>query len=724
MTRPAIPEKLQSVHPVLSFPEVTLLFNEEVTKVTKHKNVLVILTCGMFVVRKRSFPSGYQLKQIIPWNQLKRVAIEQNVLEIQGAGKKIKLILDDNAPMIMAICYTMRVLLFGEKDFDVSREVKDAVDKGIFIPEDSCELVDRYLSLCLRKHWPLGLVEQVKSHLKMLKECRHRFVLTPDLAVSPLIRQVLECVASSNAIKVLQLEQVNVELYSAMLLDDLLNVNTSISEIVFSSANLASADDHLTIFSKDLKTPIVSAKFVSCDMGSPGINRWLTDLGGYQQRKFESLEFQQCQVDTALVLKRIVQSQSLHGLSRLVIGDSKVDQEMFEHMYVSDWSLRNKPLKKVKLNNNGINVGAFLPLLFQFDGGLEKLTCTQNDFSKPFSSQIKSFFSLQKLDLSSSSVTAESLDSLFEALTKPGPKPTSVILNNLSMKFDDATMFYRTMDKYVMQGVEVFSWVGNKVPKDCIPTFFSFLQKQPDLRDLTISHVLHANTPNIIPLLCSTLKAMKLQRLVMRGKIGTTFGPDFNEVLKVFRECENLFAVDIIGHKIGDQGLRILSELLEMDRFVAVAFDGTCATSLDLVCSIVELITKTRDVSYAAWPEIDIKCLLSKVPSAQKVTLFRRVEDLKKAFFAKFGHDGRLPVARNMTSATRGLRGSSVSLIPKSEPTKKYQDPRAIAAVLSVRDCEISKLMTECMDFSVLNPENDVLVRTFESIQGKIRFDY
>ena len=653
------------------------------------------------------------------------MAVDHNTMEIQGLGKKVKLIIDDNSPMIMSICYTMRILLFGEKDFEVTQEVRDTADKGNFIPENSCELVDRFLTLCLKKHWPLGVLEQVKAHVKMLSECRDRFVLTPDLAVSPLIRQVLQCVALSSVTKVLILEHVNIELCSAMLLDDLLNVNTSISELEFSSVNLSKTDCHLTIFGEDLTAPIVSVRFVSCEMDTPGITCWLEDLGGYRKRHIESLAFEQCQVDTTHVIKQILRSPTLHNLNKLVITESKIDQDLFEQLYLSDWLLRSKSLRQVKFDNNGIVVGSFLPLLFRFDGGLEKLVCTQNDFSKPLVSPITTFFGLRKLDLSSSRVTAESLMSLFDSLTKSGAQPSAVILNNLSMTFDDASLFYSTIDKYVMNELEVFSWTGNKVPKDRETNFFTFLQKQPKLHDLTISHVLHSATPKMVPLLCSALKSMKLQRLVIRGKLGTTFGQEFNDVLNVFLQCEDLFGIDIIGHKIGDAGLRIILDLLQNDRLAAIAFDGTCASDLDLFCSVLEAIVKSREVSYAAWPEIDIKCLISKVPSAQRPVTFRRIEELKRGFVLKFGQGGHVPGARNMASASRSLRGSALSLVPhKTERVQKYQDPRAIDAVLSVKDIEISKLMIECMDFSVLNPENDVLVRAFNAIQNEIRFEY
>ena len=719
MTSVPFADKLPNVHPLFELPDSKVLLCERAT--SRHKHWLIISNFAVLVARKRTFPSVFSCKTMIPYHLLTSLTTSKGELKIEGNGKKIAVVA--GIKDVMNLCCFIRRRLFGDKDFNVSDDVKSALD-----PKDSridigSELIARFFSLCSVSKLNSQLVQHVENHVKILKSCNGCLTVSPDLVASPLMKEILLAVSRERTVTRIALDRVNIAGFGEMLTESLLNIGEHIEELDFTELSFAGAyDDFGRLFGRYTKAPLRRLVFKTCDLTSRGFELFLTDLSEYK-KKIDCLSFKLCKMDTEKVLKGIVNAASLHCLRQLVISESPVSVDLVGKLYDCDWMKDVRSLEEVKLENVCVEVGDLLAKMFRVDTGLGVLALTGNKFVKEMT-PIDTFFSLRVLNLSKSTFTASALVSLFTALQKATARPETIALDCLCMSQDEFKKFYEHMPSFKLPDVRVFSWIGNEVPIEMTGLFLQFLRNQPKLRDLSISHVVNASA-DVISSLVGCFQALKLVRLVMRGRGATTFGPQFTEILKVFVEVGTLQSLDIIGQKIGDEGFEVLSRLLEIG-LVELSFDGTCVSKLATLINLLQRMVESKTVEFATWPAIDVKTLMSKVNASFKLKTTQEVEELKAKFSDKFHlKEDTKPIVRSMSSSrmrdVRRLRGTST--VPARSPYNidSLTEPRELTPeeILSSKDGDVSRLLVECLGIDSLKHEKDALVQALRRIRAQ-----
>ena len=720
MTSVPFAEKLPSVHSLFELPDAKVLLCERAT--AHHKHWFIISNFAVFLARKRAFPSVFSCKAMIPYQLLTSITTAKGELRIEGNGKKICVVA--GIKDVMSLVCSIRRRLFGDKDLTLSDDVKAACDaRGTGDDDIGSDLIARFLSLCSVHKFTSQLVQQVEGHVKMLKSCGGCLTATPDLIASPLMKEILISISRERSVTRVALERVNISAFGEMLTESLLNIGEYVQELDFADLSFAGAyNDFGRLFGRYTKAPLRRLIFKSCDLTSHGFEVFLTDLSKYKS-KIDCLVFKLCKMDTGKVLNGIINSASLHCLRQLVIADSPVNADLVGELYACDWMRDVRSLEEVRLENVNTDIDELLPKVCQVDTGLGMLVLNGNRFLKEIQ-PITSFFSLKALNLSKSKVTSPALISLFQALQKAEIRPSSVILDSLEMSQDESKKFYEVMPTFVLKDMTTFSWIGNEVPLDLTHCFVQFLRNQPQLRDISISHVINSNSTNIISSLASCFQAMKLERLAMRGRGNTTFGPQFTDILKVFLVDGTLQSLDIIGQKIGDEGFAVLTQLLDKE-LVELSFDGTCVSKLTILNDLLKLMIDSKTIEFATWPEIDVKTLLSKVNPMLKAKANHDIETLRANFSERFHLKSQTKPMMKSRSSTkmrevRFLRGSSTLPVHMAYNADSIAEQKELSPyeILSAKDSDVSRLLVECLGIESLKHDSDALVQSLKRISS------
>ncbi|KAH0786659.1 Leucine Rich Repeat family protein [Histomonas meleagridis] len=388
----------------------------------------------------------------------------------------------------------------------------------------------------------------------------------------------------------------------------------------------------------------------------------------------------------------------------------------------SDNILRNKTLHKLSIDSCDVEVSSILPVITLFPNGLHKLSITNCNFLTPITAPvIKTFQEISFIDLSGCSVTTESLLSFFTIISQSEAQPKKLVLNNLRIRSNSFTSFYEQILLIKIRRLESFSWSSNSINDENYFQFFDFLKNQINISDLCLSDSITSSNKYLINKLQNTLNNLKLERFVMRSNDEFYFKQDeLIPILNQFKEQKLLKGIDLIGQRLGNEGVKALDEILSECNIIAISFDNT-GSDYETLKELLNKIIENKNVEFAHWPKEDMKRVIRFAPERSN-----EVQMLKEKFLKKFGNnkfvaeefdgDAEKDSIEELTSINT-LRNTCNRIENSNENAEGEQSLEEILVKsVALRNENLIEEIMECVGTEFDAVETDPIVITFRKL--------
>jgi len=725
-------EIIKQVHPSLKLANSQIVWFDNVQKINRHgdyqSRILVISTPAVFLLVKRTFPSTLKVSRQIPLYDLKSITLTNQFLDIQGSKEHMVI----SHQRIIEIASTLSMVqssIYGLYQLNASNQLKTAVQDVLIQFQSISSLCDRFISHCVDFNLQ-PIFDQVSEVCKTLTSDSSQYTFTPDFAASPLNAPLIESLILEPEFKTLILKDINFGTFfphfSRLLkmcksLNTLLFINTS-----FVDLSVIPSD----FFEKEVESPLNTIAFTDCSFNNIKMKDLFYKLSRIRSM-ITSLRLDNCEMIPETVeamFYSIFDSpafKNIKSLSLNKMGLAEMIQLFTFQLLNCDWILKTQCFKSLKVRNTEVKAGFLLQYFTMFQTGLSELCLSGCNFCDPIPKPfISTFQQIEELDLSECRFTATSLISLFKSLTVCPPQIKYLDMHSIKISDSDVETFYSSMDQFKMNGVQTFIWDNNQVNTCYVSNFFAFLGNQTSLLDLSISNCFNANSDSAIICLSNYLPKANLQRFVMRGVGMFSFKSQFNSVLSSFLSNALIQSLDVYGHQIADDGIKIISELAHKESIIALIYGNTGVTSADVLIKCLKDI-KNSKIEFTQWPSDDVKRVITRVSLGNRDKVMKKVSKLKKKFEIKYNittetDTKALPVKyfrqRTLSFAHINTKSSNSAVFNNIPTPSDYE-------IASKKEPEVRNMLIEAIGYSSVEAMSDPLVRYISLFNSETSID-
>lgn len=714
-------EEISQVHPILElYPEtVKCVFFGQVKKINTKKQVqmrhLLITNAAIFLLVKKKFPSGFRLSRFITYDDLSEISVMSTAdhAALHGdegsSGSKDLYVISiyannshdsysgDSNSQHLALQYLMsntkdiaeiiaRMLIikasFCPKSKDIldpstPENIRDLINESNYLYESNAIFADRFLSLCVTNDTSPQLNNQIIELYKTLSEINNEVHFTSQMLSYIFIPQFTEAIANSSSppfhdkpFEVI-FEKGNYDKIARCL--QILFIECSfVEKVTFNGVIFSSLDKPSDLFPDPHQTSLNTISFINSNLKSNDFKHLISDLNHYKG-KITNLEIHDSDIDDhnfRFLFNTIFDAKCFKHLKILSLSGLEMDVQLYIMQFLgSNNVLKNKTIETLSVNNSTLSVENVLLNITLFETGLKNLILTRCQFANPIPpNAITTFQQLQTIDLSYTQFTSTALLSLFKELStvasnEKSPAPSKLILNELDISEDDISTFYENLNgSIVVNTLTTFSWANNKITEKNIDSFFGFLKKQINLREIDVSFCLEFENGQIdqegefndgtatpFKKIAEYIKNMKLEFLSIQGENKTAYKSEyFNIILTVFSDRLlqlskekyhfNKIGLDLRGQQIGNEGIETLTKIVnEIPTLDTLYFDHTGSSIDGLITLIIAMLDIKSTLQKTMWPEKDIKDSLHKVNASERTNYLNTTNELKKKFERRFG---------------------------------------------------------------------------------------
>ena len=714
------PEQIQQIHPIFKAKGVHIYWKGSVGKVNTRGEVqpryLIIASVGIFLMIKRTFPSGYKLSRTIPMTALTKITLTTDCLCLDSDDESM-IIQHEKINDITALLLSIQTEINGNAVFKASTQLKMLMnDQNVEVHQNRC-VIDRFQSECLACKISIQ-IDQINSLCKTLDSDKETITFTPVLAASPFMPAIVNTLKGKFTYKTLVLKDVSFMNFFPQL-TKILETSESIETIIFNRVSFIEKNLSVpqNIFEKFI-SPITTVKFIKCDLTNPRSRELIYEIAKFKCH-ITNLIIDNCkfiQQSLEALFYSIFDSPCFKSLTKVVFCKiNLVDSVQVFAMQLAncDWVLKNKSLKILKLQSMPLKLDVLLNCMTIFETGIEELSLSGSSFTHPLQdSSIQTFQDITTLDLSGISTSPGALIGLFSLLNKVPSKIVSLDFTSFKMNFPEISDFYSRLGTLKLGKVQTLVWDGNLVPADKIEAFIHFLSAQTNLIDLSVSNCF-LGSPDSAEGLMTLAETLNLERFVMVGSGKCIYGPEINQVLSKMMSKGTLTSLDITGHAIGDEGIKLLTNFVNTTGKV-IAFGKTNTTHAESLLKLLKLILEA-DIEYAMWPSLDVKRVITKVPLGQRDKVIKEYGSLKKKFQEKFKLEPEQEDTQPEESEEGPIRLRRLSSIPLL--IRSNSDSMLVTRVEAIdyematfKEDRIKNLLSECIGANSIQPLNDPLL--------------
>ena len=723
-------EHILQLHPILRAQGVEIYWNDHIGKINTHGDVqpryLVITSIGIFLLVKRTFPSGFKISRIIPISRLKSITLTTDYLALDSEDESMVLE-HKEINKISALLISIQTNIMGYANFKASTQLKLVVSDIVVSINTEHPIINKFLSECLALNVPLQL-DQVNSVCKTFEENPKTFSFTPSIAASSLMPAIVNTLKGNTTFNKITLKDLSFMSFSEHF-GKILKESTSIQSILFQ--RMSFLEKNLAVptgFFEKTTSPIKEVEFLKCDLTNPKFKEIFYEFAKIKTN-IEVFSIDTCdlaQSSIEAIFYSIFDAPCFRSLKKLSINEAKNPdniQVFVVQLMNCDWILKNKSLKELVLNNTPLKLEFLLSALMMFETGLTELSLSGCSFMKPIpANSIETFQDVTTIDLSGISTTSSALLSLFKQMSTAKSQLISLDFTSMKMSEAEKLKLYSEMPNYKLGNIQTLVWDGNVIPNEKVKDFADFLSLQTSVIDLSISNCIQGASGNAA-FLEKPISALNLERFVMVGSDKCSFGTELNPIIKELTSKSSLTSLDITGHGIGDEGIRYITQYVQ-SHCKCIAFGKTSANSIELLLNCINEIVNSK-TEFAVWPANDVKRVITKVSLGQRDKMIKEFGNLKKKFCDKFGiqpepeieagSEGAPMALRRMTSIPLLIRASSESLLPRIDKVR-YD-------TISFKEEKIKGLLTECLGPNSQQPTNDPLVVFFNEFTLETSID-
>ena len=632
-------EQILSFHPFFKVNCVEIFFYDNVQKINRHgtpqQRFFVIASPGVFLFEKKPI-NGYKFSRAIGFADMTKISENGKVLTIEGKSNSLQIISQKMKEIINYII-AIQNSLFDPIELDISDKLKNAASEDDFIYETNNQLAVRFLSFAINylQISDATVISHVADHLST----QNSFIFTEDFLKFKFCDALVKSIAFDPTIETLVISGINFGVFANHLLL-ILARNQTLKRLIFNGIVFQGESNELMPFflNKNVVSPISEIVFDHCESSSNKFTNVVLAFARFQCR-ITSIVAKNCLFSNETIrslFSVVFQSHSFPHIEEFsVIGESNPEIIQKLSLKITDKEKSKIPqsFRKIRLDSIHINSSQLIPAFSQMNSNITSLSFFGSTFKEPLQLISNRFGRIRKLDLSHSWVTQESLTSLMTSIAQAKPSISHLILDNLHLTEAGFLKFYQSVSSITANSIQSFSWENNPIKNVSLSAFFNFLSCMPNITDLSISNSLWS-CKEAASKLSQYISKNNIERLILRGNGFTAFGDLLLPVLNSLQNSETICSLDVNGQCLTDTCLNVLSSLLK-DKITSISFDGQNPKQINPLLECLQNINE-QNVTYAIWPEQNVKSVILKQPMAKRGEIIRQFDILKSAFQQKF----------------------------------------------------------------------------------------
>ena len=705
-------EQLAEAHPIFAVEQLNVYWCDTVQYVNEKGStksvIFAVTTAGLFAFEKRTFPRSIQLYRYIPFSELLLVRVDED--QMQFCCPKISIVIRHPAyVVIVSLVLGIRNALFGNKTRDPKVVVTPEIESNEFAFRSEHLLSDRFLSLCGKIPKRAFSQEQVCDIYQQLT--RERVItISAELAALPCFLPLVEAVACTETVKHL----IFFELSFCTIMNDL-------AELFLTSTSIKKVTFRHVMFCGELKWPVEEDKikfnptsiiFDECELNTPEFWQFWERFSMFS-RSVAKLSFLACNF-TKKTLEGLFQSMFMlkcfRAIEEITFSDVKIADAFnmcLLQFFGSNLFLINRNLRSLRCRNCQLQPGEMFGIVTEFENSIESVDFSRN-FMFSFKGPVKQWYALSEIHLNSCIWTADSFIDFMTALSGSDNNVARVFLDDMRIDTDeDYKKIYESLANVKGTNLKLLSWAKNEMRLPQVERLVEFLRNQPKLVHLVLSECIREG--EALAPLEELVKEKRIETFIMRGgKVKTILGRSLLPLLRAFFTKQTLKTLDVIGQRIGNEGLIILGQMAKTS-LNSLFFDGSRPSTLEALVDCCNVLLSSPLVK-SVWPCWDMNRLLSKLSAVRRLSVKEKIEKLERDFKAKLCKDGKA-VVYNIEDQHR------CSDLENSNPGLEL-----IPALLSKREDHIQRQLNECLEGSPLLTKESLLI-TFNDIMDSASLD-
>ena len=615
---------LKTAHPSFNVSTCKILWYGKVTAIPlndeRATKDLVVASCGVFVIKNRSFPRTYKVETVIPYHEMKAIIINQLNVSIITKSLNFAFASEQQLSIINKIIETRKVL-FDSSLFPISINIDPSVEecfnKFSFSFETNSILADRFSSLVLSSSAQIQAA-QVEIVSQNLAQIQKTFRISQKTYSFPYLNAILTAISMEPSITEVEFYKMSTpQIFPTFA--PFFKMSHNVTRVSFKDCIFSGSCNSFADFIITDNCPIKEIIMERCDLQSSDFSNFMEcfALGKLQLSVFalDDCIFSADSFDQ--LCQAVYNCASLHSLSVFWLSNNSTSSAMLD-VFGRQLFVTGSPANALCLRQGNILIGksfsctkkCFPPIL---DLSGNKMVEFPSDFSSLLCKK-------QKLVLADCLFEEGTICSLLERLKG--------FDGELELDLSNATHFEELFNNdIVIPSLVELAFDRNKFNNDTIFKFISFITKQPKLSSLSISDCIdNEDFPKLLlPIASIFSTGLKRLRFASTDKT-TALGPSLAQLVGILFEKGIIEDLDISGQELSSENLIELIEKFPKS-LKNFAFDRNGVRNETEMSSIICLLLGTN-LAKVSWPICDLTSL--------EVSTTSSLDNLKKRFFDKF----------------------------------------------------------------------------------------
>jgi hypothetical protein len=475
----------------------------------------------------------------------------------------------------------------------------------------------------------------------------------------------------------------------------------------------------LDLVDKNSFCTVRELRFVECSLADHTAISFFEAFRRYPEGKvITCLSFLKCifsaGVLDALFSHCLLYFPCFHDLKSFTISsaaNAEILKNSILQLATSNWVIEGKSLQTISVCHSQIELSLLLPLLIRVDTGVKVLDLSGNRWDRPMkSADIKSFQSIRSLSLASCKFGAGVLESLFQCLSLSAQtRPLRLDLSSAKLAPASWNSFFQVLPTLEIPGLAGLHWNYNPIREQHSEAFLAFLQRQPKLRELSLTDSITAGSQSL-------LRGIATFRTLTHFSVAAERSPPAAFPLRPFilKFIQNnaIEFLDVTGHPIGEA--TVFSILDAAEKLTDFRFDRITVTNCEALIAVLRRVIDAKTLRVASWPATEMTQSLRRSPVMARVRLYRELDALRAEFVKRFGkHDRSLGEFGRFLQHEIEVLGPDVAAddatrcapggqpIPRRPPLSELFD---IMEEFVEHDAEVLALLEECADVPGCDP--------------------
>lgn len=726
-------EQVVNSHPIFrAFPD-SIKYYDKIKRCNEkgqfQDRFLLISTAGVFILRYRSFPRGYTIRNAIPCVELSSIELGKDVLMICSNSIKIQVAGPQNAKIARMI-YIIYETLYSHPDRTINLQIhpdmQEEFDQVEYNYSPKSLPAERFLGAlyCVKSSYDEELVKRIYNEFQIP---RTKFEFNPKIVANPYLNAICTAVANDHIITDLILRDISMSFFHPYLAL-IMQADAFTQRIVFINVDFSGKLESIASLFQNHQFSSTEFYYSTCNFSSKECKYFFESFSKYKT-EIKILSYKKCKFIPE-TLDALFQSMLFYScfhkmealyFSRILYRDTLLSY--LSQIATCGWVMESHHLKTLSVTGSKLLLDQFLPILTEYDTGITNLDFSGSNFISPLQVCFpKTFNQLSIIVLNRCQFSDASIHSLFYCLSSYNDKPLKLEFGHIILNKSTWDQVYILIKDLKIPKINELVWDGNLLT----PDFFTFIGNMPSLVSISLNQCIETgDIDTYIPLFLHFFKTHQLRRLSLAGSDNFQFGPKIEPLLKVLLPQESIVSLNISDQAFGSTVMQHIMNLLP-SCVRDLSIDGYRPSSPnDFLWGCEEILRKSF-IKFVPFPVKDSVSVMSKLAVSDKHNYLKDVNTLRQQFQEKYGPSSVNDEKKKGKDALTNFSSVTTSL-PESEPiyTTNTMTISTLAQNMDVMrmtthyDAETIKIIKECGLVSGSDPAQMVISRIREETSLK-----